>query len=396
VQSRIANCLPYLHLLGIVGVGGLLLQLGLSFLSAQEGMAADNIIGWETVMANGSIVNVDASTRPDLAQAMRGSGSQFGIVTKYTVKTHPIGMVWGGQCVYDDSQSDAMYAALHNFMASGEQDPKAAIIFTDLILTLGIETKLLFVFYDGPTPPTSGAFADFFKIPALNCLPRTQKYSDLVSESHRIVLLAHTNISQLRANGEPLRQILSRVSFRVSHPGYPDNMFNPTPNPPQTYTIPYIATRPQMYAEIHDKFAQIVAPYQLALRPTTEFSVDFQPLPSLFGSISETKGGNAMGLKGSDGDRIVLEIQGLWQLPEDDAVAYDLSKQLTDWLEVQVPLWLEEAGMDPGMYLPLFMNDAAGDQGVTQSYRDYEKFKALQREVDPNGLFSARAGGFKY
>jgi hypothetical protein len=151
-----------------------------------------------------------------------------------------------------------------------------------------------------------------------------------------------------------------------------------------------------MYAEIHDKFAQIVAPYQLALRPTTEFSVDFQPLPSLFGSISETKGGNAMGLTGSDGDRVVLEIQGLWQLPEDDAVAYDLSKQLTDWLEVQVPLWLDEAGMDPVMYLPLFMNDAAGDQGVTQSYRDYEKFKALQREIDPNGLFSVRAGGFKY
>jgi hypothetical protein len=92
----------------------------------------------------------------------------------------------------------------------------------------------------------------------------------------------------------------------------------------------------------------------------------------------------------------VLEIQGLWQLPEDDAVAYDLSKQLTDWLEVQVPLWLDEAGMDPVMYLPLFMNDAAGDQGVTQSYRDYEKFKALQREIDPNGLFSVRAGGFKY
>jgi hypothetical protein len=221
VQSRIANCLPYLHLLGIVGVGGLLLQLGLSFLSGQEGMAADNIIGWETVMANGSIVNVDAATRPDLAQAMRGSGSQFGIVTKYTVKTHPIGMVWGGQCVYDDSQSDAMYAALHNFMASGEQDPKAAIIFTDLILTLGIETKLLFVFYDGPTPPTSGPFADFFKIPSVNCLPRTQKYSDLVgriSSNHSTCNSSHITVkSQRRAITPDLFQSLfPRKSPRIS------------------------------------------------------------------------------------------------------------------------------------------------------------------------------------
>lgn len=151
-----------------------------------------------------------------------------------------------------------------------------------------------------------------------------------------------------------------------------------------------------MYKEIRDKFAEITAPFLLALHPTSEFSVDFQPLPSSFAAISESKGGNALGLTAADGDRIVLEIQGLWQLPEDDAVAYDLSKQLTDWLDEQVPLWLDEAGMNPGMYLPLFMNDAAGDQRVTQSYRGYEKFKALQREVDPEGLFSTRAGGFKY
>jgi hypothetical protein len=37
-------------------------------------------------MANGSIVNVDASAHPDLAQAMRGSGSQFGVVTTFKVK----------------------------------------------------------------------------------------------------------------------------------------------------------------------------------------------------------------------------------------------------------------------------------------------------------------------
>jgi len=143
-------------------------------------MAADNIIAWETVMANGSIVNVDAATHPDLAQAMRGSGSQFGIVTKYTIKTHPIGQVWGGMCTFDDSQSDKMYAALHNFMANGEKDRKAAIIFSDLVLSAGLKTKLLFAFYDGPTPPETGPFADFFKIPAITCLPRTQKYSELV------------------------------------------------------------------------------------------------------------------------------------------------------------------------------------------------------------------------
>jgi hypothetical protein len=83
-------------------------------------------------------------------------------------------------------------------------------------------------------------------------------------------------------------------------------------------------------------------------------------------------------------------------LPEDDAVGYALLKQLTDWLDTAVPTWLDEAGMSRDIYLPLFINDAAGDQPVFQSYKEFEKLKALQRSVDPKGLFSGRAGGFKY
>lgn len=145
-----------------------------------------NIIGWETVMANGSIVNVDAATHPDLAQAMRGSVSQFGIVTKFTVNVHPIDEVWGGFCTYSGLQDEKLYEALHEFTGKGAQDPKAAIIFTDLVLTVNTTTKLVYYFYDGPTRPTSGPFADFFKIPSLLCAPKTQKYSELVCTLRRL------------------------------------------------------------------------------------------------------------------------------------------------------------------------------------------------------------------
>ncbi|KAH3911295.1 hypothetical protein HBH56_132870 [Parastagonospora nodorum] len=346
--------------LGIVGVGGLLLGGGLSFLSAQHGLAADNIIGWETVMANGSIINIDAKSQPELAKAMRGSGSQFGIVTTFTVQTVPIGDIWGGSCVYALNQSEALYAALHNFVANGAQDPKAAVIFTDLLLLDGTSLKLLYYFYDGPTPPKSGPFADFFKIPNLTCLPRTQKYSELV-----------------RANGAPVALLQARCSFR-------------------TYTLPYIATRPQMYQDIQAKWSSIIKPFANLLHPTSQFSVDFQPFPAAIGAQSAAKGGNAMGLSASDADLVILEIQGSWALPEDDAVAYSLSKQLTDWLDQEVPLWLDEAGMRRDIYRPLYLNDAAGDQAVMQSYKEYEQLKALQMQYDPNGLWRERAGGFKY
>lgn len=132
-------------------------------------------------MANGSIVNVDAKAHPDLAQAMRGSGSQFGIVTKYTVKVHPIADVWGGYCLYDPSQDNKLYASLHNFVANGARDPKSAIIFSNLIAINGTKTGLVYYFYDGPVRPTSGPLADFQKIPGLSCQTGTQKYSELVS-----------------------------------------------------------------------------------------------------------------------------------------------------------------------------------------------------------------------
>jgi FAD/FMN-containing dehydrogenase len=163
-----------------VGVGGYLLQGGISFLSAQEGLAADSIVGWETVMANGSIVNVDAASRPDLAQAMRGSGSQFGIVTKYTIKPHHIGQVYGGFCLYDESQDDKIHAALHEFVASGAHDPKAAIIVSQLVAVGGSKSNIMYTFYDGPTPPTNGPFANFLKIPGIGCAPKSRSYADLV------------------------------------------------------------------------------------------------------------------------------------------------------------------------------------------------------------------------
>ncbi|KAJ8108429.1 hypothetical protein OPT61_g8178 [Boeremia exigua] len=334
--------------LGLVGVGGYLLQGGISFLSAQEGLAADNIVGWETVLANGSIVNIDAAAHPDLAQAIRGSGSQFGIVTKFTIKPHHIGDVYGGFCVYDNSVEDSLYTALHDFTAKGAEDPKAAIIFSQLVAVGGLKTNLIYTFYDGPTPPTTGPFADLLNIPGIACLPRRRSYASL-----------------LRTNGEP------------------------------TYTLPYIASRPQMYKEIRDKLVEISEPFLTVLRATSQFSLDFQPLPSLIGKISESKGGNAMGLSASDPDRLIIEIQGSWTLASDDAQGYSVSKQLTDWLDEQVPEWLAEAGMST-QYLPLFMNDAAGDQDVTGSYKDVNKFRALQRSMDPNGLFSTRAGGYKY
>lgn len=151
-----------------------------------------------------------------------------------------------------------------------------------------------------------------------------------------------------------------------------------------------------MYTEIAKKWKEITAPHLLQpLSLTSQCSVDFQPFPSKIGEESQKRGGNAMGISGNDPDRILLELQCSWSLPNDDATLHDMSRSITSWLEGKVQEWLaDESANDP--YLPWLMNDAMGDQNVTGKYKDYAKFKSLQEQVDPQGLFRTRAGGFKY
>lgn len=103
-----------------------------------------------------------------------------------------------------------------------------------------------------------------------------------------------------------------------------------------------------------------------------------------------------MGLSASDPNRLILELQCSWASAIDDDLVYDLTREVTDWLETKIPEWNARAGISGDAYMPYFMNDAMGDQNVTGSYRAYESLKALQRDIDPQGLFSSRAGGFKY
>ncbi|KAH9972562.1 hypothetical protein BGW80DRAFT_359207 [Lactifluus volemus] len=77
-----------------VGVAGLTLGGGYSFLSSQYGLTVDNMAGFELVLPNGTITNV-TSKNEELWFALRGGGNNFGIVTTFTYKTIPQGQIWG-------------------------------------------------------------------------------------------------------------------------------------------------------------------------------------------------------------------------------------------------------------------------------------------------------------
>lgn len=148
------------------------------------------------VRADGSIRTVDAAEEPELAVALRGSGSQFGkapsrccalsstnrakgIATRYDIKAYPIGQVWGGMRMYEGGKADEIYSALHNFVPS--DDEKAAIILTDVTAIGSARIFLIFYYYEGEEPPTTGPFAQFLNIDSTIDTTSKKSYSELVS-----------------------------------------------------------------------------------------------------------------------------------------------------------------------------------------------------------------------
>ena len=81
------------------GVAGLTLGGGLGWLMPKHGMALDNLLGVEMVLADGRVVPASADDNPDLFWAVRGGGGNFGVASSFEFRLHEVGPVVTGGLV---------------------------------------------------------------------------------------------------------------------------------------------------------------------------------------------------------------------------------------------------------------------------------------------------------
>jgi len=122
--AALGNC-------GAVGMAGLTLGGGYGPLNGLYGLAADNLLGAEVVLADGRHVTTGPDDQPELFWAIRGGGGNFGVVTSLRVELHEKRHMIAGPIVYPLSEAEKM---LHRYAAF------AAAMPDELSISVGMTT----------------------------------------------------------------------------------------------------------------------------------------------------------------------------------------------------------------------------------------------------------------
>jgi FAD/FMN-containing dehydrogenase len=173
------------------GIAGLTLGGGLGWLMGRYGMTIDNLLSAEIVLASGEAATASDRDNPDLFWAIRGGGGNFGVVTSFELKAHPVASVLTGPILHPLDQAPALLSFYREFSA-------------DLPDELGTQAAFLHA------PDGSGA--KLCAVAICHC----------GADPNR----AETDVAPLRRFGSPVADMVQRVPYPIANTGV-DWLFNP-------------------------------------------------------------------------------------------------------------------------------------------------------------------------
>ncbi|CAI6256278.1 unnamed protein product [Periconia digitata] len=344
--------------IGNTGVGGLVLGGGLSYMSAQYGWAASQVIEFEIVFANGTIGHI-TKDYPDIFKALKGGGNNFGIITNYKLQAHPQGNVWGGNLVYlrTPSLDKKLLKAVRDF-TEYNTDPKAAVIVTAERANVDVvDSWIIFLFYDGPTPPP-GKFANFTEANPILDTTRERTYADLIGLSNWVVLKG--------------------VNVQIAT---------------ETVPLPSAENEEKVMEGLHKHWRDVSDTTLLELGIVA--SIAWQPFPKAIAREARKRSPDLIDAE-DDYDKIIIEMNYAFVSPLSYNKMADTMETTYSGVRDRVVAWQQDNTL-PETYLPVFMNYGFFRQDYFGRLKPESRAlaKAVSQEVDPNGLFQKQTGGWK-
>lgn len=298
----------------------------------------------QMVLADGRLINANATSNSDLWWAMKAGQNNFGITTHITTKAYPMGAVWGGLRTWNASQLDAVSDAFAEYQREGQLDTRSSVI-PDLVPTNG--TLFITLIYFGPVTTRPKAFDAFYRIPA-------------IADDSK----AHPNFLDLISVGPP--QVVPRFSYGFSSL-YLDNS--------TTYRDVM-----RLCAKQSEKMKRVNGGTQVLIP---------QPISKTMVDAAAKTGGRPQTLQPRA--QLWMNMSWGWNLAKDDAYVYALIKETYEKVD--------QLAKSRGLYDPyIFLNDAFPDQKVFRSYgtESFKRMKEISRKYDPTQMFQKQVpGGFK-
>lgn len=113
------------------GIAGLTLGGGYGWLAGKYGLTCDNLLSADVVTGDGRLLTASANENEDLFWGLRGGGGNFGIVTSFEYRLHPVGPVLGGMVLYPLKKAKEVLRVFHEFSRTAPDEVStAAVVLT--------------------------------------------------------------------------------------------------------------------------------------------------------------------------------------------------------------------------------------------------------------------------
>jgi len=334
-ETQVHGLAAVLGFVSATGIGGLTVGGGFGYLTRRFGYTCDNLVSMEVVTADGKVQRAAADENPELFWALRGGGGNFGIVTSFEYKLHPVGPeILGGAVVWRAEDAAQVLGFYRSFTATTPRE-------TTCVVVMRI------------APPAPWLPAEIHGKPIIAVFVC---HSGFIEDGEKI-------LAPLRSFGKPVADIVTRRPYTQMQ-----SLLDATQPKGRRYywKSNYMAQiAPQCIALAIEHAAHIPSPHSAI--------VFFQ----LQGALNELPDEHCPA--GNRGTTYVLNITSSWEQAADDAVNQRWAR---DCFAAMAPY------STGGTYIN-FLNEEEGRERIEAAYgkSNLQRLAQLKQRFDPENLF---------